>query len=107
MLRANNEAKVRRSTKSTVLGKAKVMSFKDLVEARTKRLEKDAAKDKRKAKSGEKRNATALGSALEEPVAKVGRLGELGQSSTAAQQLQMGSETIGVRAYVAPAAKMW
>jgi len=30
----NNEAKVRRSTKSLVLGKAKVMSYEDLVEAR-------------------------------------------------------------------------
>jgi hypothetical protein len=43
----NNEAKVRRSTKSQVLGKAKVMSYQDLEEARAKRLEKEkAAHDK-------------------------------------------------------------
>jgi hypothetical protein len=36
LLKANDEAKTRRSTKSIVLGKAKVMSFEDLVEARTK-----------------------------------------------------------------------
>jgi predicted LPLAT superfamily acyltransferase len=39
----NNEAKVRRSTKSLVLGKAKVMGYKELMEARRKRVEKDAA----------------------------------------------------------------
>ena len=33
----NNEAKIRRSTRSVVLGKAKVMSYKDLEEARAKR----------------------------------------------------------------------
>jgi hypothetical protein len=34
LLKANNEAQFRRSTKSHVLGKAKVMSFEDLEEAR-------------------------------------------------------------------------
>jgi hypothetical protein len=41
----NNEAKVRRSTKSLVLGKAKVMSYEDLVEARAKRVEKESAQE--------------------------------------------------------------
>lgn len=36
----NNEAKARRSTKSLVLGKAKVMSYEDLEEARAMRAEK-------------------------------------------------------------------
>jgi hypothetical protein len=40
LLEINREAKVRRSTKSLVLGKAKVMSFEDLEEARAKRAEK-------------------------------------------------------------------
>jgi len=42
----NNEAKVRRSTKSVVLGKgqAKVMSYKDIKEARATRAAKDAIK---------------------------------------------------------------
>jgi hypothetical protein len=47
----NNEAKVRRSTKSLVLGKAKVMSYEDLEEARAKRVVKEstqAAKGKGK-----------------------------------------------------------
>lgn len=47
----NNEAKVRRSTRSLVLGKAKVISYKDLEAARAKRLVKElteAAKGKGK-----------------------------------------------------------
>ncbi len=39
----NSEAKVRRSTRSVVLGKAKVMSFEDLEEARAKRAAKEKA----------------------------------------------------------------
>jgi len=39
----NNEAKVRRSTKSLVLGKAKVMSYEDIEEARSKRAAKEQA----------------------------------------------------------------
>ncbi|KAF2174522.1 hypothetical protein K469DRAFT_473871, partial [Zopfia rhizophila CBS 207.26] len=42
LTKINNEAKVRRSTKSVVLGKAKVMSFEDIEEARIKRAAKDA-----------------------------------------------------------------
>lgn len=40
---ANSEAKVRRSTQSLVLGRARVMSYEDLAAARAKRAEKDAA----------------------------------------------------------------
>ena len=46
----NNEAKVRRSTKSLVLGKAKVMSYEDLEEARAKRVAKGAVKEAKEAK---------------------------------------------------------
>jgi hypothetical protein len=52
----NNEAKVRRSTKSLVLGKAKVMSYEDLEEARAKRVVKDAAKAAKEAKGKCKRD---------------------------------------------------
>jgi hypothetical protein len=51
----NNEAKPRRSTKSAILGKARVMTFEDLKAARAKRDEKEAAKEAiKKAKSGRK-----------------------------------------------------
>lgn len=40
----NNEAKVRRATKSKVIGTARVMSFEDLESARAERAMKEAAK---------------------------------------------------------------
>lgn len=49
-----NNAKTRRSTRSVVLGKAKVMSYKDLEEARAKREAKDEAATT-KGKRGRKR----------------------------------------------------
>ena len=61
MLTTNNEAKVRRSTKSLVLGKAKVMGYEELVEAREKRVKKDAAqKAKGQGRRGRKRTSTTL-----------------------------------------------
>jgi hypothetical protein len=64
----NNEAKVRRSTKSLVLGKAKVMSYEDLVEARAKRVVKDATRAaKGKGKRGRKRKSAALEADEPEP----------------------------------------
>jgi len=56
LVKMNKEAKIRRSTKSVVLGKAKVMSYEDLEEARAKRAAKDAAKA---AKEVAKEEATA------------------------------------------------
>ena len=53
----NNEAKVRRSTRSVVVGTAKVMSYEDIEEARAKRTAKDALKGK--GKRGRKRKSAA------------------------------------------------
>jgi hypothetical protein len=59
LYRINSEAKVRRSTRSLVIGKAKVMSYEDLDEARVARAAKDkAASEKGKAKRGRKRKAS-------------------------------------------------
>lgn len=55
LLKTNDEAKVRCTAKSLVLGRAKVMSYEDLVEARAKRAGKDArkaAKKQRRKRSG-------------------------------------------------------
>ncbi|KAI4106013.1 MAG: hypothetical protein L6R37_002376 [Teloschistes peruensis] len=52
----NNEAKIRRSTRSMVLGKAKVMSYEDLEEARAKRATKEKA-TAGKGKRGPKRKS--------------------------------------------------
>ncbi len=70
----NNEAKVRRSTKSVVLGKAKVMSYKDIEEARAKRAAKEQAAAG-KGKRGRKRKSPAEG-APESAKAKMARMGE-------------------------------
>jgi hypothetical protein len=53
----NNEAKIRRSAKSAVLGKAKVMSYEDIEEERAKRAAKEVITDKRK--GGRKRKSAA------------------------------------------------
>jgi len=92
----NNEAKVRRSTKSLVLGKAKVMNYEDLKETRAKRAEKEAAKEAKgkgkrgrkcksatpeadeatldKAKRSRKRKSVVLEAEAPEPNAKVARM---------------------------------
>lgn len=58
LIKMNDKSKVRRSTTSVVLGKAKVMSYEDLVEARAKRAEKEAAKEaKGKGKRGRPKSA--------------------------------------------------
>jgi hypothetical protein len=53
----NNEAKVRRSARSIMLGKAKVMSYEDLEEARAKRAAKDLAKAANKGRRCRKRKS--------------------------------------------------
>jgi hypothetical protein len=62
LMAINNEAKTRRSTKSEILAKGtgKVMSYKDLEEARVKRAEKDTAKKASKEKRDQKRKTTTL-----------------------------------------------
>ena len=56
MTKINNKAKVRRLTKLLVLGKAKVMSYKDIKETRAKRIAKDAIKGKGKRSQKRKSN---------------------------------------------------
>ena len=65
LTRMNNEAKVRRSTRSVVLGKAKVMSFEDIEAARAARATKEAIKGK--GKRGRKRKSAAIEAEESEP----------------------------------------
>lgn len=76
----NNEARVRRSTKPVVLGKAKVMSYGDLVEARVKRAVKDAAKARGKGKCGRKRKSPASRADAPESNARMARMSEAAES---------------------------
>jgi hypothetical protein len=70
----NKEAKVRRSTRSLVLGKAKVMSYEDLEVARENRAVKDKVKaGKGKGKGSRKRKCAAPEADVAEPNAKVVR----------------------------------
>jgi hypothetical protein len=71
LYRNNSEAKVRRSTRSLVIGTAKVMSYEDLVKARVERTAKGgAAAVKGKGKRGLKRKVSArdAGSDVEDDV---------------------------------------
>jgi septum formation inhibitor MinC len=70
LTRMNNEAKVRRSTRSVVLGKAKVMSFEDIEVARAARAAKEVIKGK--GKRGRKRKSAAQ--EAEEPEPEVARV---------------------------------
>lgn len=68
LLKVNDEAKVRRSTKPLILGRAKVMGYDELKEAREKRAEVEAAtKAKDKGKRGRKRTNAALEADAAEP----------------------------------------
>ena len=57
LIRMNNKAKVRRSTRLVVLGKAKVMSLEDIEVARVARAVKEVIKGQ--GKHGQKRKSTA------------------------------------------------
>jgi hypothetical protein len=59
LFKVNNDTKIRRSTRSVVLGRAKVMSFGELEEARSKRATKDKATADTK-KRGRKRRGPAM-----------------------------------------------
>jgi hypothetical protein len=75
LIKINKEAKVRRLTRSVVLGKAKVMSFEDLEETRAKR----AAKEKTslgKVKGSRKRKVPVLETGAAELVVQMGEAAE-------------------------------
>lgn len=76
LFKQNNEARSRQSTRSTVVGKAKVMSYEDIVEAQGKRAAKEAAKEAAEAtgKRGRKRRSLASVAAK----TKKARRGEVG-----------------------------
>lgn len=78
LTRMNNEAKVRRSTNSVVLGKAKVMSYEDIEKARAKRAAKEVIKGK--GKRGRKRKGAALEGGEPEPKLEVARMIEAPES---------------------------
>jgi hypothetical protein len=104
LLTANNEAKVRRSTKSLVLGKAKVMGYEELVEAREKRAEKEAArKVKGKGKRGRKRTSAAPEADAEKPKTKATRVTKKSKSATTMNAVVQMDGIVVAQVEVAPA----
>ncbi|KAF2804475.1 uncharacterized protein BDZ99DRAFT_545203, partial [Mytilinidion resinicola] len=73
LYKLNKEAKCRRSTKSLILGKAKVMSYEGLEEARANRAAKDIAKGKGKGQRGRPRKNPAPEAEVEASKGKRGR----------------------------------
>jgi hypothetical protein len=85
LLKVNDKAKVRRSTKSLVLGTAKVMGYEELQDARAKRAETEAAKATiAKEKRGRKRKMASTEADAIEPKRKVARAREGLQPTRAA-----------------------
>jgi hypothetical protein len=73
-MRINKEAKIRRSTRSVVPGKAKVMSYEDPEEARTKRAAKEKTTlGKAKGKRGRKGRRPTLEAGTPQPEIDVTR----------------------------------
>ncbi|GIZ48193.1 hypothetical protein CKM354_001126400 [Cercospora kikuchii] len=116
LAKINNEAKARRSTKTEIIGTARVMSYEDLAKARMDRALKEA---EREAKRAEKK-AKKAGSARSKPEAKnmrdVSACGQLAPDSDAqdldnAEALRIGIEAQECRLMPgqcrAPVARMW
>ena len=66
----NNEGKVRRSTKSEILGNARVMSYEDLEKARAERAVREAAKEAKKAAKEAMKVASATPEVVEATAGK-------------------------------------
>lgn len=106
----NNEAKVRRSNKSTVVEKAKIMSYEDIEDASAKRAAKEQAKVRGKGKRGRKRKSPVLdvGVALEaepgteiepEPKVKLARISKTSEPTRASVRMS--------ELQIAPVARMY
>ncbi|KAF2818120.1 hypothetical protein CC86DRAFT_245609, partial [Ophiobolus disseminans] len=80
LTKINNESKTRQATKSTILGKARVMTWEDLEKKRRESAEKEAkkaAKEAREAITGKKRGRPRKSTTdISEPKAKVARISE-------------------------------
>lgn len=96
LITINDEAKVRRSTKSAVLGKAKVIGYEDLVAKRAERKAKEQEKAKGTRKRSRKCKSPEEAGTLE-PKAKVARTSE-----APAEEDEIAPEP-----WRAPVAKMW
>jgi hypothetical protein len=94
---------MRRSTKSLVLGKAKIMGYDELMEAREKRAEKDAAQEaKGKGKRGRKRTSAAVEDDIAKPKTKTTRVTEEPEPATTPATMSTVAGVVGNEASTAP-----
>jgi len=111
----NDEGKVRRSTKSETLGKARVMSFEDLEKARAERVVKEAAKEAKKAAKEAKEGAKEVKKLATAVRRKRGRKCKSGEEAGAPElkvnvartsEAQV-EDKIAPQPWRAPVARMW
>lgn len=117
----SNEAKARRATKSKILGKARVMSYEDLEQARVARAAKDAkkqaSKKTRKSKKAEKElTAETKAEQTSTGKRKRGGNGKSNMEEGTAEPVTEMAHTCGIESegnaiisvpWQAPVAKMW
>jgi hypothetical protein len=103
LLTVNNKVKVRQSTKLLVLGKAKVMGYEELMEARRKCVEKVAAqKAKGKGRRGRKRTSTAVEDDTAEPKTKATRVTEEPEPATTPATTSTVAAVVGIESAPTP-----
>ncbi|CZT24135.1 related to transposase [Ramularia collo-cygni] len=71
----NNEKTIRQTTKTTVVGKAKIMRYEDIVEAQSKRNERELNKARKKSGESTKKPGRSRGSEAEEAEAQIAAMG--------------------------------
>ncbi|KAK0302491.1 hypothetical protein LTR82_017856, partial [Friedmanniomyces endolithicus] len=106
----NNEAKVRRTTETEIIGKARVMSYEDLEKARRERAAKEAEKEARKAeKQSRAMSKTRVGElGLRKDVQREhDEDGQTAGASTAQPNGDIQEGAVAPEPWRAPVAKMW
>jgi len=104
----NNEAKVRRATKSKIIGTARVMSYEDLEMARAERAAKDAEKEA--ANETKQAGEAAAGKGKRSRKGKSSRQTDAPESETKMAQInqpQIEERVIASEPWQAPVARMW
>ena len=110
LAKMNNEAKVRRKTKSHILGNARVMSFEDIEAARAKRAEQDVAKEaKGKRKRGRPKSVVPEAEATADKGKRKKRKSAMLEEATIVQTSGTHSveEESAPQPWRAPVARMW
>ena len=106
----NNEAKVRRATKSKIIGTARVMSYEDLEKARAERAAKDAKKEAANETKKAKQTGEAVGKGKRVRKGKSNGQTDAPESDTMRaqiNQLQIEEYVIASEPWQAPVARMW